>query len=141
LNEEGPSCNCGGYACFERYVGNRTLMRNAAKLFHNTSVRLQDVFARARRGDRRAIRFWQDAATHIGNALAGVINLLNPRMIIIGGGVANNFRFMGPTIRKVIRQRAMKVQKKMVRVARAKLGDDAGILGAHILVKEAILGR
>ncbi|MBI5150694.1 MAG: ROK family protein [Candidatus Omnitrophica bacterium] len=141
LNEDGPSCNCGGYACFERYVGNRILMQKAAQLFRDTSVRLPDVFARARRGDRRAIRFWQDAATHIGNALVGVINLLNPRMIIIGGGVANNFRFMGPTIRKVIRQRALKVQKKMVRVVRAELGDDAGILGAHILVKEAILGR
>ncbi|MBI5415634.1 MAG: ROK family protein, partial [Candidatus Omnitrophica bacterium] len=140
LNEVGPSCNCGGYACFERYVGNRTLLAKAARLFRK-DIRLQDIFPLARRGEPRALRFWKETAVHIGNALVGVINLLNPRLVIIGGGVANNFRFMGPTIRKIIRQRAMKVQKKMVRVVRAKLGDDAGILGAHILVKEAILGR
>ena len=71
----------------------------------------------------------------------GVINLLNPRLVIIGGGIANNYKFMGKTIQKVIRRRAMKVQKNMVRIVRARLGDEAGILGAHILVKESILGR
>ncbi len=141
LNEDGPACNCGGVGCFERYVGNRTLMAKAAKMFHKKDIRIEDVFALASRGNVRAIAFWRETATHIGNALVGVINLLNPRLIIIGGGVANNYKFMEKTIRKVIQQRALKVQRDMVRIVRAKLGDEAGILGAHILVKESILGR
>ena len=149
LNERGPACNCGGTGCFERYVGNRILMDKAAKLFgqglpsgrRGKSVRIQDVFTLATRGNVRAVRFWRETATHIGNALVGVINLLNPRLIIIGGGVANNYRFMEKTIQQVIRKRAMKVQRDMVRIVRARLGDEAGILGAHILVKESILGR
>ncbi len=141
LNEQGPACNCGGMGCFERYVGNRTLMAKAAKIFGKKNIRLEDTFVLASRGNARAIRFWQETATRIGNALVGVINLLNPRLIVIGGGVAGNYKFMETTIKKVIRRRAMKVQGDMVRIVRARLGDEAGILGAHILVKESILGR
>ncbi len=141
LNERGPACNCGGTGCFERYVGNHTLMDKAAKVFGKKNITIEDVFALATRGNARAIRFWRETATHIGNALVGVINLLNPRLIVIGGGVANNYKFMERTIQTVIRQRTMKVQRDMVRIVRARLGDEAGILGAHILVKESILGR
>ena len=141
LNEQGPECNCGGIGCFERYVGNRTLVSKAAKMFNNKNIRIEDVFALADRGDVRAVRFWRETATHIGNALVGVINLLNPRLIVIGGGVANNYKFMEKTIKKVIRRRALKIQRNMVRIVRARLGDEAGILGADILVKESILGR
>lgn len=141
LNERGPGCNCGGIGCFERYVGNHILMAKAAKMFNKKNIRIEDVFDLANRGDVRAVRFWRETATHIGNALIGVINLLNPRLIVIGGGVANNYKFLEKTIQKVIRRRAMKIQRDMVRIVRARLGDEAGILGAHILVKESILGR
>lgn len=140
LNERGPGCNCGGIGCFERYVGNHILMAKAAKMFNKKNIRIEDVFDLANRGDVRAVRFWRETATHIGNALIGVINLLNPRLIVIGGGVANNYKFLEKTIQKVIRRRAMKIQRDMVRIVRARLGDEAGILGAHILVKESILG-
>ena len=141
LNEQGPACNCGGTGCFERYVGNHILTSRAAKMFNKKNIRIEDVFDLADRGDARAVRFWRETATHIGNALVGVINLLNPRLIVIGGGVANNYKFLEKTIQKVIRRRAMKIQRDMVRIVRARLGDEAGILGAHILVKESILGR
>src|SRR3989338_8027299 len=141
LNEDGPACNCGGTGCFERYVGNHILTAKAAKIFSKKNIRIEDVFDLANRGDARAVRFWRETATHIGNALVGGINLLNPRLIVIGGGVANNYKFMEKTIQKVIRRRAMKIQRNMVRIVRARLGDEAGILGAHILVKESILGR
>ncbi len=141
LNERGPRCNCGGYGCFERAVGNHFLQKKAAGLFRKKHIRLEDVYVLARGGNRRAIQFWDEIGTHIGNALVGVVNLLNPRLIIIGGGVASNYRFMVQAIRRTIKVRAMKVQKEMVAIVQAKLGADAGILGAHILVKEAILGR
>jgi predicted NBD/HSP70 family sugar kinase len=94
----------------------------------------------AGRGNQGALRFWRETGEHVGNALVSVVNLLNPRLIIIGGGVANNFRFMEKTIHAVIKKRAMKFQAGMVRTVRAKLGDDAGIIGAHVLVKEAASG-
>lgn len=141
LNEKGPVCNCGGLGCLERYVGNRYLLARAVKIFKNKNIRLEDIFHLARQGNSSAIRFWQETAAHIGNALVGIINLLNPRLVIIGGGVSSNYRFMQETIHKVIRQRAMKVQKNMVRIVRARLGDEAGIIGAYVLVRESIVRR
>jgi len=138
LNEKGPKCTCGGWGCFERYVGNRVLQKKAERLFRKKNIQLPEVYALASRGNARAMKIWKEAGVHIGNALVGVINLLNPRMVIIGGGVANNIRFMSKPINEVINKRCMKVQAKMVKVVRAQLGDAAGIIGAQVLVKEAI---
>ncbi|MBF0522078.1 MAG: ROK family protein [Candidatus Omnitrophica bacterium] len=136
LNEKGPVCNCGGEGCFERYVGNQTLQEKAAKIFKNKAIALEDVFDLAKKDNSRAIQFWEEAAAHIGNALVGVVNLLNPRLIIIGGGVSNSYQFLGKTIADVIKKRSMKTQADMVKVVRAKLGNDAALIGAFVLVKE-----
>lgn len=136
LNEKGPGCNCGGKACFERYVGNRYLQRKILKVFKNKKLTLQDTGMLAARGDRKAVRFWEETAVHIGNALTGVVNLLNPTHIVIGGGVSNRPPFFFKTIEKTIKGRAMTVQAAMCKVVRAKLGDDAGIVGARVLVNE-----
>lgn len=137
LNEKGPLCNCGGVACFERYVGNGILLKQAVKIFKDKAITLEKIYAMANRKDKKAIRFFEDMATHIGNGLVGVVNLLNPSLIIIGGGVANNYKFLHKTIERVVRKRAMPVQGSMVKIVQAKLGDDAGILGAKMLVDYA----
>lgn len=139
LNEKGPSCNCGGVGCFERYVGNRQILLKAKKILKKENIqRIQDIFPLADKGDKRALRVWEEIAAHIGHGLVGVVNLLNPRLIIIGGGVSNNFKFLYKTINKIIARRAMKVQAKMVKIARAKLGDDGGILGADVLIRNLL---
>lgn len=141
LNEQGSRCSCGGWGCFECYVGNGHLLKKAAKIFKKKNIQLPDVTRLANQGNACAIRFWEETAMHIGNGLVGVVNLLNLRLVVIGGGVSNSYKFMGKTINSVIRQRAMRVQSKMVKVVRAKLGNDAGIKGAQVLVKEVNRGR
>lgn len=138
LNEKGPSCNCGGEACFEKYVGNQTLMAKASKIFKIKNMINPQVYALANQGNTRAIQFFEELGTHIGHGLIGVINLLNPRLIIIGGGVSNNYKYFGKSVKDVVAKRCMKVQSKMVKIVRARLGDDAGIIGAQVLVKEHI---
>jgi glucokinase len=140
LNERGPCCPCGGWGCFERYVGNGYLLRKAAQWFRRKNISLPEVYRLAHQGNQNAIRFWHEAGEHIGNALVSLVNLLNPRLIIIGGGVSNNYKFMEKTVNAVIKKRAMKFQARMVKIKRAKLGDDAGIIGAQVLVKEATRG-
>ena len=134
LNETGPACNCGGFGCFEQYVGNRTLKKKIDEIFRKEELKIQDVRKLAEKGNKKALRFWQDTAVHIGNGLVGVVNLLNPARIVIGGGISNNHRFLLGKVREVIRTRAMKTQASMVSVVRAKLGDDAGIIGACVLI-------
>jgi glucokinase len=128
----------GFYGYFEHFVGNRQLIANGQKIFGARDIRIQDIFAKAQQGNPRAIRFWEEIGEHIGNVLVSIINLLNPRLIIIGGGVANNFKFFHPAIKKIIQQRAMKVHGQMVKVVRSRLGDSAGLIGAYVLVKQEL---
>ena len=100
------------------------------------NVTLEEMNKLAKQGNKKAVKFWEEAATHIGNNLVGVVNLLNPQRIVIGGGVSNNHQFLFKTINAVIRKRAMPTQAAMVKIIRAQLGNDAGILGAQVLVNE-----
>ncbi|MBP9854889.1 MAG: ROK family protein [Candidatus Omnitrophica bacterium] len=120
----------------EGLVGNKVLQQRAAKIFKNKDISLEEVYRLADLGNDRAKEFWQETGNYIGTTLAGVINLLNLRLIIIGGGVSNNFKFLSPAIKSTIDEKCMKVQAKMVKVVRCKLHDDAGIIGAQILVKD-----
>ncbi len=137
LNEEGPACNCGGFGCFEKYVGNRALFALASRMMGKPEMTTQKMFALASDGNLKALKFWKVAATHIGNGMVGIINLFNPELIVIGGGVANNEKYLFPVIREVIKKRSMVLQGSMVKIKRAKFGDDAGIIGAQVLVYNA----
>lgn len=138
LNEHGPGCNCGGQACFERYVGNKILQEKAARIFKNKKITLEEVFELAKKDNTRAIAFWEETGAHIGRALIGVVNLLNPRLIVIGGGISRSYCFMASTISNIIKENCMKTQGAMIKVVRAQLGNDAALLGAFVLVNESI---
>ncbi len=137
LNEHGPKCNCGGFGCFETYVGNRPLFALASRIMNTPGMTTEAMFALAQKGDKKAVFFWKTAATHIGNGLVGVVNLLNPRLIIIGGGISHNEKFLFKTITDTIRLRAMSLQGSAFKIRRAKFKDDAGIIGAYVLVTNA----
>jgi len=137
LNEHGPKCNCGGVGCFETYVGNRPLFAMASSMLGKPGSTTQDMFALAQKGNKKALLFWKIAAEKIGNGLVGIVNLLNPRLIIIGGGVSNNEKFLFKTIAETIRRRAMSLQGSAFKIKRVKFKDDAGIIGAYVLVTNA----
>lgn len=144
INENGPKCMCGNYGCLERYVGNRYISQRAAEkilaghksvittMVHgNLKAITPALLARAaRQGDKLALSIWEETGTHIGVLLSGLVNFLNPDVIVIGGGVANAGRLIFDPIRRTIRERAMPVPAKKVRVVKAKLGKKAGIIGA-----------
>ena len=137
LNELGPKCNCGGVGCFETYVGNRALFALASRVMGTPGMTTQEMFALAQKGNKKALLFWKTAAEHIGNGLVGIVNLLNPRLIIIGGGISNNEKFLFKTIASTIRRRAMSLQGSAFKIKRAEFKDDAGIIGAYVLVTNA----
>ena len=137
LNEDGPKCNCGGFGCFETYVGNRALFALASRMMGKPGLTTQDMFILAKKGNKKALLFWETAGRRIGNGLVGIVNLLNPRLLIIGGGVSNNERFLFKTITDTIRRRAMSLQGSAFKIKRANFKDDAGIIGAYVLVTNA----
>ena len=149
LGIRGPRCPCGGEACLERYVGNRAILAMARQRLRTAEGRRsllhQIIQKHARRltpplidhaaiqGDRLSRRIWQEVAEMIGVALTGVVNVLNPERIVIGGGIAKAGALLFPTIRATVRARAMRGPSQ-VRIVPARHGEQAGLVGAAALV-------
>jgi glucokinase len=137
LNEKGPGCNCGGFACLERYVGNDAILKAARRIFRDSSITLEELSNMALQDKNiKAIRLWQEVGQKIGIALAGVVNVVNPEIIVIGGGVANAGKYLFTAIRETVSKRAMSTPAGILKIRKAELGDDAGLIGAMLLVKE-----
>ena len=133
INENGPICNCRGIACLERYIGNRYILQRAKKFF-GKGITLERMNELARKGNKKALGIWEDVGKKLATALIGVVNLLNPDIIIIGGGVSKANELILRPLKKEIMARAMRDQALHVKVVRAKLGDNAGIIGASLLI-------
>jgi len=89
---------------------------------------MNSIHQLAKAGNRIAIDIWQTVGRHIGIALTSIVNVLNPSKIVIGGGVSAAGRVLFSQISQTIRKRAMPQQAKCVKVLKAKLGTDAGII-------------
>ena len=137
INEKGPRCNCGGIACLEAYIGNAKIIKNARKSFKR-GISLEELSVLALKGNKAACKVWFQAARHLGTALAGLVTVLNLDAIIIGGGVAAAGKILFDQVKNTIRRRSMSAQGKRVQIFKAKLGNDAGIIGAAKLVKDAM---
>lgn len=137
INENGPHCNCAGVACLEAYIGNNRIKDEAKKLFKR-KISLEELSILANRKNRLATKIWQDVGFHLGIAVTGIVNLLNLDAIIIGGGIAGVGRILFDKVRKTVKERAMSVQSKHVKIYKAKLGNEAGLIGAAVMVKDAL---
>ncbi|MFA5038907.1 MAG: ROK family protein [Candidatus Omnitrophota bacterium] len=140
LSTHGPACECGGNGCLERYVGNQAILALAKKIF-GKNVPLEEVSRLANLGDKKAAKVWEETALYLGQAIAGIVNLLNPEVIVIGGGVSRAGNALFSPLRRYVREHAMRQLKARVKIVPAKLGNDAGFLGAALLAREKIEGR
>ncbi len=137
LNESGPFCGCGSQACLETYIGNAALIKAARKEFR-ADISLELVSQMAKAHQLKAIKFWNQIGVKLGLVLSGVVNLLNLDAIVIGGGVASSGKTLFASVKQTISKRAMSIQAKRVKVFKAKLGINAGLIGAGFLVKERL---
>lgn len=137
VNETGPRCNCGGIACLERYIGNKRIIERARDIFKR-NISLEELSRLAQNKNKKAKAIWSDVGMHLGIALSGVVNLLNPDAIVIGGGVAGAGKVLFDKVKEIILKRAMSIPARHVKVLEAKLGNDAGLLGASLLIREGV---
>ena len=148
IDHDGLRCNCGARGCVEAYVGQRHLsMRTIARLKTHprskilklvggdiNNVEPKYISQAAHEGDSLAREMFTESGTLLGVALGGVMNVLDLRVIIIGGGVSAAGDFVFEAIRKSVRSQVLKPLKQGIIVLPAKLGNSAGILGAAGLV-------
>jgi len=143
---DGPPCPCGGRGHIESFLGRPAIAakgREAAAGHRGLAIREQaggdpervtaeDVVNAALKGDECAREILLEAGAILGEALVGIVNLLNPRLIVVGGGIGESCAFLVERAAQVIDENAL-AGRRDVKVVQAELGNDAGVLGAAAL--------
>ena len=135
----GVPCGCGSRGCVEQYSSASAIVRLARELetqypksILNGNVRFNalEVYEAGTKGDELALEVFRQMGFYLGIALSNLLNILNPEVIVIGGGASAGWKFFMPHTQETIHQRAYREPAKRAEIVQAKLGDDAGILGA-----------
>jgi len=137
LDLEGPQCTCGSQGCLEAWAGSTGLMRRAHESgipYSITNTRaLADL---AHSGDEAALEIFTEAGRRLGQAVANLINLIDPEMVIVGGGVALAGDLILEPCRQMIPALVMAEEGRHVPVTAAALGTHAAAVGAAFLARE-----
>ncbi len=147
IHEDGPLCACGNRGCVETYVGNHYFVAEVRKRLKQGARSVLKQWIRqgkelspllvaqaARKGDSFSKKFWLETGEHLGTVLAGLCNVLNPDRVILGGGIAQTGRLILDPVTAAIGKKAFSIAARSVKVMPAKLGMDAGLVGAAALV-------
>ncbi len=148
IDHEGPQCNCGGIGCIEAYIGQRYLSeRTVSKLQDGATSTLPDLVdgdlsriepvylaEAAQSGDAFSRAVLTEAGTLLGVAIGAVMNTLDLRISIIGGGVSAAGDFVLEAVEESVRRHVLKPLRPDIRVLQATQGNAAGLLGAAGLV-------
>jgi len=130
VEPNGAECGCGGKGCVERYAsadGIRRLAREAGIV-----ADVPELVKMADDGDNKAIRVFEEAGRKLGLALSAWFNIMDVRCVIVGGGAAPSLRLMELAMWEVIEESVYGVRRDELKVIRATLGDDAGVIGGAI---------
>lgn len=131
----GRACGCGDSGCLEAYVGGAKLgewMRE-----EGLAGTPSDLEREAQAGHATARRLYDFAVGHLALGIANQVTVLNPEVLVLGGGVLSRCPGMVARIREVVAQRAGVAARRAVRVELARLGDDSGLVGAALLAAGA----
>jgi glucokinase len=135
----GAACGCGSRGCVEQYASATAIVRLAGELEkHYSKYSLNqkselsslEIYEAGTEGNELALEVFRRQGFYLGIALASLINVLNPEVIVIGGGAAAGWDLFTPEMIKQVSERAYRESAKRAKIVRARLADDAGILGA-----------
>jgi len=140
----GPLCGCGNRGCLEALASGTAIARQAReRVAHGAPTLIADlaggdpervtaklVAKAASQGDVEAQEILAEAMRYLGIGMANLVNLFNPQLIVIGGGLTNIGEMLFGPVQRAIDRRALPTLAQAVRVVRAELGDNAGVLGA-----------
>jgi glucokinase len=145
LIPNGEPCNCGCVGCFEAYGAGPAFTeraRSRAAKHKNTSlgrdgvpITAETVFASAKAGDLLAAELLQEEAEILGTGFTSLAHLFSPDVIVMGGGLSNEFDALFPSINARFQKLTMSAFKN-IGIVKAKLGSNSGLVGAASLVFE-----
>ena len=145
----GEQCTCGNKGCWERYSSATALIRMGRKaaienpdslIFVSVDGDLDKITAKtvmdaAKEGDKAALGVFDEYVYHLCAGLVGIINFLDPEMIVLGGGVSLAGEFLLNAVKRKLPEMVFYKTMPYAEVRMATLGNDAGIIGAAMLGK------
>ncbi|HEV8538392.1 MAG TPA: ROK family protein [Bacteroidota bacterium] len=152
IDYNGPVCNCGNRGCIEAYIGQRYLSERTKEILESQPedatlskiIRLAEgnlnkidpylISMAAEQGDPIAREVFEEAGKLLGYALASVLNILDLRIVVMGGGVSAAPQYVYMEMETSLCSRILKPNRAAVHIVRSRLGNSAGMIGAASLV-------
>jgi len=126
---KGFECNCGSRGCFENYASEKFFRRK-------TSLSSIELEKQAKKGSSKAKFLYEEFARNLGDGLASIINIIDPEVIILGGGFSKAGSLILDPLQKELEERVFLTESKnFAKIRIAKLGEFAGAIGAGLLFK------
>lgn len=146
IEHGGHLCGCGQLGCFEQYTSATAVVRMAnedlgefpdSKLNGIAEFTSTDVYDAAVAGDTLAVRIFEKMSAYLGDGLVALVNVFNPDIIVLAGGLSKAWPMFGTSVREHIDKKAFRRPAERVKIKPATLGSDAGILGAAKILFDA----
>ena len=146
IDPSGPLCSCGARGCVETYVSQVAIKRIVGeraelseKLAGTEESAVPERLAElAREKDQAATSVWNDFGANLGVGISILVNILDVKTVVVGGGLSGAWElFIGKTLEEAER-RCLGGATRGVRIKRAVLGDDSGVVGACYVAKNGL---
>ncbi len=139
VNPNGAACHCGSVGCWETEVGADSLLRRAGRSPDEGRAGVDALLDDASAGSPVALAALEETGRWLAFGLAGLVNVLNPRLVVLGGQFARIYPFVDEVVEVGLDRYALPAPRRLVRVVPAILGADAPVLGAAELAFEPLL--
>lgn len=152
VDPNGPACSCGNIGCLETMAAAPGMVREANKvadqepgsalaaLRERGELDVGGILGAVAYGDRASLMILRRSGRLIGQALATLVSVLNPSLIVIGGGVAHAAgHTLLAEIRSVVYHRSLPLATRNLPIVLGDLGETAGVIGASVLAAEGVL--
>ena len=139
INPQGRPCQCGSVGCWETEIGERALLERAGYPLEGGRMAVSALIADAADGRPEALASLDNVGRWLGIGLAGLVNVLNPRVVVLGGLFSPAFPYLVPSLTGALEARGLEAVRRLVSVVPAYLGVDAPLLGAAELAFEPLL--
>jgi len=151
VEPNGRLCGCGNHGCWEAMAARDAIIDRAARAIQTgratslakygqklTELTPEVISDAAKGGDAIAREVLDETGMYLGIGVANLIQLYNPEVFIIGGGIAQAGDLLFDPIRRTVNARAQMVPATTCKIVPAALGDDAGVIGASVLVLDQL---
>jgi len=136
IDKYGRKCGCGQRGCLEAYISEGGIRKTSYEFF-NKRIKSYDLQQMGKKGNRNAIESWNEIGKHLGLGLANIVDILNPEIIVVGGGIARGAgELLINPAKKEMRKNILSESAKKTPVVLAKLNEYAGAIGAGLLFNQ-----